>query len=265
MARDEALLVSCNHSDTVPVLRFYRWSPATISLGYFQGIEEFEALAPPTGTLDVVRRTTGGGAILHDVEVTYSLTVPIGHTLVAGKPNELYTLAHQAIIAAIGEPTRQFGCGDSACGASRHRGPFFCFARRHALDVVIPDDADETGTRKLAGSAQRRTPTAILQHGSIMLASRFDQQPLASWGEIDCKKRGTSGTEINLADNEIRSVNAAISFDTAVERLVKTFADKLNFKFEISDWTDEELALATKYQERYAGKAWTHERKREPI
>jgi len=265
MARDEALLVSCIHPDSMPVLRFYRWSPATISLGYFQGIEEFEALPSPAGALDIVRRTTGGGAILHDLEVTYSLTIPIAHPLVAGKPNELYTLAHQAIIAAIGEPTRQFGCGESACSASPHRGPFFCFARRHALDVVIPDDTDEKGTRKLAGSAQRRTPTAILQHGSIMLGSRFDQQPLASWSEIDCKKSGESRTGIDLADAEIGSVNATISFETAVKRLVETFSSTLNFKFEISNWASEEIALAAKYQERYAGKAWTHERKREPI
>jgi len=244
MSRDEALLIGCNHADALPVLRLYRWSRATISLGYFQSIDEFEALPPPAGALDVVRRTTGGGAILHDLEVTYSLTLPIAHPLVAGRPNELYTLAHQAIIAAVGEPARQFGCGETSCGASPHRGPFFCFARRHALDVVIPDDSDATGTRKLAGSAQRRTPTAILQHGSIMLASRFDQQPFASWGEV-------CGNEID--------------FDTAVKQLVETFSNCLNFKFEISEWTEGELALAAKYEARYAGDAWTCDRKREPI
>lgn len=241
MARDEALLKSCLTSDFAPVLRFYSWSPATISLGYFQDFSEFEELPPPAGELDVVRRTTGGGAILHDIEITYSITFPIKHPLIDGRPNHLYTLAHDAIIAAVGGDARPFGCGNDACGSSPHRGPFFCFARRHALDVVIPDANDPTGTRKLAGSAQRRTQTAILQHGSIMLDSRFPQQPLASWSEV----RGEP-----------------IDFKAAARLLTRAFEDTLQFAFEVSEWTTAELTAADIHIDQYAGDPWTKDRKR---
>lgn len=260
MARDEALLAACIDATTTPLLRFYAWSSPTISLGYFQGIEEFEALPEPAGRLDVVRRTTGGGAILHDLEVTYSLTLPLTHPLVDGRPNELYTFAHDAVIEAVGGDARRFGCDQNACGASAHRGPFFCFARRHALDVVIPDDDDATKTRKLAGSAQRRTQTAILQHGSIMLDSRFNQQPLATWRDVFQGAKSSADSPLLIDD----SGESHMSFTKAVERLVKTFADKLNFEFEISRFTDAEQNAADQFEQRYASDAWTRDRVRDP-
>src|SRR5262245_51344899 len=76
MARDEALLRACELTGDA-VVRFYAWSAPTISLGYFQDYAEFEQLEPPAGDLDVVRRTTGGGAILHDLELTYSIVMPL--------------------------------------------------------------------------------------------------------------------------------------------------------------------------------------------
>ena len=97
MARDEALLDWVGRGAAPPTLRFYRWEPPTISLGYFQAYSEFEKLPPPAGELAVVRRTTGGGAILHDREWTYSLALPASHPLAAGgKAPKLYELMHDA-------------------------------------------------------------------------------------------------------------------------------------------------------------------------
>ena len=76
MARDEALLSRVGRGASVPTLRLYQWDPPTVSLGYFQKYAEYECLGPPAGGLPVVRRQTGGGAILHDLELTYSLTLP---------------------------------------------------------------------------------------------------------------------------------------------------------------------------------------------
>lgn len=241
MARDEALLQACR-LDSPITLRFYAWSPPTISLGYFQGIDEYERLSPPARDLPVVRRTTGGGAILHDLEVTYSLVVPLSHTLVAGRPNRLYELAHQAIIAAVGSAARKMShCdGDGACDQSGQRGPFFCFERRHALDVVVDDPHGPAGTAKLAGSAQRRTTKAILQHGSIILDSRFPQQPAATWSQIA----------------------GEIEFDAAVRRLTPQFERMLGVALSLSEWKHAELATAADLEERYAGRRWTVERER---
>ena len=239
MAYDEALLQSCK-ADGMPTLRFYAWIPPTISLGYFQDYAEYESLEPPAGDLAVVRRTTGGGAILHDLEVTYSLVIPLAHPLVRGKPNELYRLAHRAIIQAIGGPARMLGDGGGRCDESSHRGPFFCFARRHYLDVVIPDAQGPSGLSKIAGSAQRRTSTAILQHGSIILDSRFDQQPVATW----------------------KSLGGKPDFNEAIAQLIPTFEDALNMSLDTDEWREEELNAIRPFETRYAGRTWTIDRER---
>lgn len=242
MARDEALLAACTGSSVPPTLRFYAWSPPTLSLGYFQAIDEFRSQPPAIRDLPRVRRTTGGGAILHDLEVTYSIVLPIDHPLVAGRPNRLYELAHEAVIAAVGSGAQRFGCGEGgdSCDNSSQRGPFFCFARRHALDVVVADAAAPGGFAKLAGSAQRRTRAAILQHGSIMLDSRFTEQPVATWQSI----------------GEVRT------FEDAVERLIPRFADSLGWSLEQDRWQDEELAAALPFERMYTSDAWTVHRER---
>jgi lipoate-protein ligase A len=159
MARDEAMLIEVGNKSAPPTLRFYQWSPPTISLGYFQKYADYEALPAPAGELPVVRRLTGGGAILHDLELTYSIALPLGHELLSGGANHLYELAHDAVIASLEE----LGLTAARCGQSDDsgaaRGPFFCFERRHCYDVLLGGD-------KIAGSAAHH---AVLQHGSIVL------------------------------------------------------------------------------------------------
>lgn len=239
MGRDEALLESCNSNGPV-TLRFYQWSRPTISLGYFQDFADYERLVPPAGGLPVVRRTTGGGAILHDLEVTYSIAFPMDHPLVAGRPNELYVLAHRAIISAVGNGAQMATCRGLPCAEFGQRGPFFCFARRHALDVLVTDRNGIGGYSKLAGSAQRRTRRAILQHGSIILDSRFAQHPVATWS-------GLAG---------------GIGFDEAIRRLVPSFEGQLGISLMRCDWTEQELAAAGRLEAKYAGEDWTKHRRR---
>jgi lipoate-protein ligase A len=184
-------------------------------------------MGPPVNTLDVVRRLTGGGAILHDLELTYSLTVPAGHGLLSGGPNRLYELAHDAVIAALATLRVQASRGGPTDGSGAARGPFFCFARRHGFDVLA-DGA------KLAGSAQRRTRAAVLQHGSIILGNRFPQQPTA----------------------EVR-----LPFEESAKRLGTLLADEFarlsGLALVPGDWTQRESALASDLMPKYAGSSWT--------
>ncbi|HEU4419915.1 MAG TPA: hypothetical protein VFT55_13365 [Planctomycetota bacterium] len=156
MAVDEALLVA----GVEPTLRFYGWSPHAVSLGYFQRIEQFRDLPPDT---PVVRRLTGGGAIHHGDEITFSLTVDA-----ASLPRDIeasYRLLHDAAVCALtaaGVPSRRLHAGPTAGMRPTDR---WCFARPGRDDVV-------TDRGKLLGSAQRRIrlPRArVLHHGSIVL------------------------------------------------------------------------------------------------
>jgi lipoate-protein ligase A len=169
MAQDEAILEGVNRGESPGTLRFYRWVEPTISLGYFQPYDEVFAQDEAVRRLPVVRRQTGGGAILHDDELTYSLVLPAGDGA-AAKIETMYQIVHDAFIAAMGD----YGISAEYRGGRRdghsQRGPFFCFARHHRLDVVVGGD-------KILGSAQRRIRGAVLQHGSLILDRHFDQQP----------------------------------------------------------------------------------------
>ncbi len=227
MARDEALFVLAGEGASPPTMRFYKWDPPTISLGYFQSYGEYESLAPPAGDLAVVRRTTGGGAILHDREWTYSIAMPASHPLVQAGATQLYDLVHAALIdtlALLGvRAERCLLSDDSSAG----RGPFFCFDRRHCTDVLLDGD-------KLAGSAQRRTKTAILQHGSIILANRYDQHHVAA-----------------ITNHVVLVVDALLTpFVDALEQ-------RLGVKFEEGEWSKDELARADDLAAKYSGEEWT--------
>lgn len=227
MARDEALLEGVSAGASQPTLRLYEWSRPTISLGYFQSIDEVSRLEAPLCELPVVRRLTGGGAILHDVELTYSLTLPLDHPMLSGGPNALYERAHDAIQACLrGLGVAPWsGCASDDSGAAR--GPFFCFARRHCFDVLV-------GSDKVAGSAQRRTTRAVLQHGSIIVGSRFAQQPVAA---------------LNL------------DAPTAITRLRADLPAALstsgNGAFVPGDWTAAELTRSAGLVSKYAEGPWT--------
>ncbi len=161
MAFDEALLESAA-AEGIASLRFYEWSQPTLSLGYFQAAADRQQ-HPASSNCPLVRRASGGGAILHDRELTYSLAMPAADPS-AGKAEALYFTVHEALAGAL----ESLGIKTQLCRSARPRiGPeaFLCFRRRAIGDLLI-------GDVKIAGSAQRRQ--AILQHGSILMqASSF--------------------------------------------------------------------------------------------
>lgn len=158
MAMDEALLEAAA-TDGIGTVRIYRWELPTVSLGYFQKNEVHESISH----LPRVRRLTGGGAILHHHEITYSCTLPASHSA-AEKTEELYDVVHETIIRCL-EPYGVFlsprGITQHAEGGF-HAQPFLCFGRQDARDLVRDG-------HKVLGSAQRRRRGAILQHGSLIL------------------------------------------------------------------------------------------------
>ena len=160
MALDWAMLRQASLESEV-ILRIYEWSKPTISLGYFQSYQEFEA-DPRLRSLECVRRMTGGGAILHDREWTYSIAVPesIPHK---GHSEQLYRSVHGAVekwLNKIGIPAQTWESTQKTIDDNEHS--FMCFERRSPVDLIV-------GCEKILGSAQRRTEFGLLQHGSLLL------------------------------------------------------------------------------------------------
>ncbi len=160
MAVDEVLLESAAAAGP-GALRFYGWSEPTLSLGCFQRYAERAAHAP-SRSCALVRRITGGGAIVHDRELTYSLALPATHVLAANH-QRLYQVVHTALVEALAQWRIRAALVPSGERTSGPRQAFLCFLRRAPGDVLV-------GPAKVAGSAQRRRSGAVLQHGSVLLA-----------------------------------------------------------------------------------------------
>ena len=157
MATDEYLLEAAL-SDKLKAVRMYRWAEPTVSLGYFQDSDD-AALSTTFQNLAAVRRLSGGGAILHHHELTYSFVLPADDPLTR-EPTELYSQVHTSIIAVL----RSFGAECSMRGedGAKTDEPFLCFIRGDRHDI-------HCSGHKVVGSAQRRRKGAVLQHGSILL------------------------------------------------------------------------------------------------
>ena len=199
MAVDEALLLDAAEHNTA-TLRFYGWSEPTLSLGYFQRYADRMQHAASL-TAAIVRRQTGGGAILHDRELTYNLTLPSSHPLT--KQNEkLYRIVHEVFVEILSPPIH---LPNSVCplqirGEGSKIRPtderFLCFQRQSPGDVVfITANAaknDATLSQipaslpvvKILGSAQRRYRGALLQHGSLLLERSPAAPELKGWRDL---------------------------------------------------------------------------------
>ena len=195
MAIDETMFNLCGaNRGTPPTLRLYGWNPPAISIGYFQSpitpsLAKGQSLLPPLSRgeqrgncsplvrgveeIDVVRRLTGGGAILHNEELTFCLVTSLKDSIIPEDVSASYNMISLAVISglqALGIAARMRGKesaettlaapgGKPAC---RQEQAFFCFSRPSKYDIVFEG-------RKLVGSAQRRKNGLLLHHGSILL------------------------------------------------------------------------------------------------
>ncbi|KAA0137781.1 lipoate--protein ligase family protein [Gimesia chilikensis] len=234
MAVDESLLESAV-SDQVCSLRWYRWDQATISLGYFQQ-NDSEAQQGPWEGLPRVRRLSGGGAILHHHELTYSFTVPANHPL-AKSPPELYVAIHQPLIEVLAA----HGLNVEFRGVSFRSAsePFLCFGRGDERDLVYQG-------QKILGSAQRRRRGAIVQHGSLLLLT----------SEYAPEFPGL----LNLVEQPGRySEELLNALTTDFSQAIST---ALKLPLQSGNLTDEETQRArTLEKEKYSQDSWTSRKK----
>ena len=250
MAVDELLLEGVAAGAAPPTLRFYQWTPPCLSLGYFQPIDVVDVDGCRALGVEVVRRPTGGRAILHDRELTYSVALPAavrGHD--GGVLPSYYrlSLALQDGLLRLGVPATL--APESAASGQPVHGPV-CFDRPSAHEILLQG-------RKLVGSAQMRRGGGILQHGSILIEPRIDKLraclrlPHAGSAAEDGPERLTHGvaglTEVGVT--QPARIAAAIA---------EAFAERFGVSLVQAPLQPDELAEARVLaSSKYQSAAWT--------
>lgn len=248
MALDEALAEGVRAGGP-SVLRFYRWRPACLSLGRHQpAAGRYDQGALRERGIDVVRRPTGGRAVLHHRELTYTVAVPAP---LLGGPRGAYAAVSRALVAGL----RRLGIDARLQPATGRRAPAPslapCFAEPVEGEVMA-------GGRKLVGSAQRRLADVLLQHGSLPFED--DQREVRSLllpGAADDERAAEE-------DDRPATLAALLGRDPAWEEVTAALKDgweeALGVRLEPDEPTDGERARAEALEERYAGAAWTWHR-----
>ena len=166
MAVDEAILDAVAAGVAPPTLRFFQWRPACLSLGYFQRYAVVNDQACTASGVGVVRRPTGGRAILHDRELTYSVALPLATLGGDHAVEPSYFRLSQALLEGLRASGAWVTLARVEPAAGGGHGPA-CFDRASAHEILLDG-------RKVVGSAQVRRAGALLQHGSILFDPQVD-------------------------------------------------------------------------------------------
>jgi len=235
MGLDQAILEAVAADSAAPTLRFYGWRPAAISVGYFQGMEEeVDTQACARHGVDLVRRITGGGAVFHQTELTYSIVIPEGHPLAARSIMASYERLCGAVIAGLG-----------LLGLDAHFAPI--------NDIVV-------GAKKVSGNAQTRKLGCLLQHGTILLDVDVDLMfellrvpSEKAKGKLiaDVKERVTGLKQL---------LNRAVPFSEVEAAMEAGFMQNLDLAYDGGLTEAEEIRARELALSRFGDPAWNHRR-----
>jgi lipoate-protein ligase A len=267
MAIDEALLESVIAGGS-PVVRFYTWQPATLSLGTNQASGEIDRAECEARGFDVVRRLTGGRAVLHRHELTYSVIARENDPRVSGGVVESY----RKISAALVEGLQTLGASVSLAAPDRA-----LLRAMSARRVAVLDEAGEAqagssavcfdaasayeltaGGKKLVGSAQARRGGALLQHGSILLDIDWDAWvSVFAYASEAGKQRAY--TKLPMRMTSLRhEVGRAVTPEEALAALVPAFERRLSISLQGATMDPVEEGAAQKLgADKYGSEGWT--------
>jgi lipoyl(octanoyl) transferase len=236
MALDEAIMEAVAAGDSPPTLRFYQWAPPCLSLGKRQPLDGVDLTACRADGVDVVRRATGGWAILHTDELTYSVALRPNDPRVSGAILDTYRTLSQGLIAGLRLLGADAEMNPVIPGGAQNTSAA-CFEVPSAYEITL-------GGRKLIGSAQTRPAGKVLQHGSLPLygdiarvaryltfASEQERQALA----MHLRERATT-----LSD----ALGGRVTFSQAAQAMARGFAAALNMDLSAGEPSANEVAAA---------------------
>ena len=251
MAVDEAIMRAVAEGGSPPTLRFYGWQPPCVSVGYAQPLHEVDLDMCRRRGYAWVRRPTGGRAVLHIDELTYSVVAPHGEPRVAGDILTSYRRLSLGLVAGL----RSLGCDVHQAGlldAGHGDESAACFDMPSHYEVTALG-------RKLVGSAQVRRRGVVLQHGALPLTGDVSRLADAlALPELDRERLRGKLRQKAVALDE--ALGRAASFDEAAEALAGGFAEALNLTLEPGALFDEERAEVDRLRSWYSGDEWTFSR-----
>ncbi len=253
MAVDCAIAEAVGRREQGPTLRLYGWQPPCLSLGYGQRARDVDLAALHARGWELARRPTGGKAILHADELTYSLCLPLDHHLARGAVIESYRRFSVALLraleitgfAATAEPRANPAAGSSASPV--------CFEAPSHYEICV-------GGRKLIGSAQSRRGGALLQHGSIPLAGDLGQ--ICDVLAYDsCAQRESAKVQLRRRAMTVSEAKPGIARSSLAAALERGFAEIFETRFEAGSLSSAEAARAEQLRkERFGSREWTLKR-----
>ena len=247
MAVDEAILRVNQRRGMPPTLRFYGWKKPAVSLGYFQNAgEEINCEHCRDRDIDIVRRPTGGKAVLHGDDLTYSLVAREDNQLFSSDVVETYRIISECIIRGLeksgveAKMVEEGRVGDGSSGA-------FCFAASYKNELLADG-------RKICGSAQVRARGVFLQHGSLLM----DFDPLAVCAAIITKDPAMEVEKLKASVSSIRkSIGDNIGMDTLCRNIAAGFEEILNIRLIEGRLSPEEETLRDRLLEnKYSSDRW---------
>lgn len=237
MAVDEAILTAIGQRLVPPTLRLYAWQPPCLSLGYAQPSTDVDPRRLAERGWQLVRRPTGGRAILHTDELTYSVIGPLNEPRLAGSVLESYRCLASALLHALrrsGIPAESHAA--PAAVESSLKGPV-CFEIPSNYEITV-------GGKKLIGSAQARRKEGLLQHGTFPLTGDLTRitQVLVFSDEAARQKAATR--LVARATTAELVLKATFSWEMAAEAFIASFQEVLNLELLPGDLLPQEIKRA---------------------
>jgi len=238
MALDEAIAIARSRNLAPNTLRFFRWSPSAVSIGYFQSMEEeVDVKACDEMGIDYVRRRTGGGAVYHDRdgELTYSIIVSENHKLISRDFQETY----------------QTLCSGLVMGLRRLGVP----AEFKPINDIVAQG------KKISGNAQTRGMSVVHQHGTILRKV----EPALMFRVLKVPSEKIRDKMIRSVEERVTSINAVlgreVSFKELKDALIEGFEEAFRIELTLGSVTEFEENLAQRLKaEKYATREWNFRR-----
>ncbi len=250
MAVDEAVLEAVGHAESLPTFRLYAWQPACLSLGYAQSFKDVDLQRIRANGWELVRRVTGGRAILHTDELTYSVAAPPDEPHLAGTVLESYQRLAKALIIAVRDLGLPVEMEENAPPASATKGPV-CFEVPSAYEIVV-------GGKKLIGSAQARKKEGILQHGTFPLHGDLTRITQALVFPDEPARLAAGQKLLSRAVTAESVTGTQIAWDVAAAAFVRAFEMSLDISLQPGELTLAELSRAEELVlNKYDHPSWT--------